>query len=933
MVNVELYINGKLCDITNPYDLGIRLQKEILIPSEITTKNVQYSYTVTLPFSKKNDEIFGYANNEEVKNKFNHLYNAELIVDSIKIFSGLFKLTSISKSYKGNLYKPSQLTIKEIFGEKKMNENGNWEIPFTDVTSSFQRYNTPSSSIQPCIFPLVLYGLLPKVSKNPNAMVNGEQVGEYTAKDLWDEYVRLGIEDFPPAVNVLQMLKKIFSNNGYVLGGSAFDDSRLTNLYVSYKNPSDYIQEWNWGRLATIKIKGNWENVVNRYDSSRVFERNIERNETEGGTFYTCDLFNCNRVNITSVEDSGTNTIYGEMEDKWGSDANYQKKRLHITIPKSGLYKIRLQANITLDNTYNHSGRNSGWKWEDGTTGIRYTSAGQYDNGKRNNRFGRKRYEIQLVRDYGEGDFDITNKTICGWYFKPNNPQNNDFSSGSTDNYPKYFPYPYKAQLVDASSDDKFINGFHWGKVDNQDYNPKGYAANYMFIKNGYSWDNQFTQKEKIYSAYNNRNSTWCWGTDEDAIIEIDPNTGEEVEGGDDGISLAWKESNRYTAVITNVNSSSIAQSNDYIGSGELYHIIWLNKGEHLTLLSVSEANDLRRNTDHTKWNWGCGYQKIDFELDIEPFRTDRSWIKINNQSNGYASMNWLDESNFRKDGLDLISFLPSDVKTDEWIDNFCKAFNLSLTSDDKGRYSLDVKQSNQLNTSSVIDLEDKTNVKYRTNEPLGLPSAFEIGFKINEEEEGFVRTNFNGGGSFLTGTLDSKVLSQTSSFSYNWFKPIRKNISGEGEKTYQLPIISNNEVWTDEIPYSEGLPKVYTSYSQRFFYYNNTLNEKVGNISLGNKSIVVADVSNTYDDDKILILDYENKEFSILTTYFTIISNNDSNYTEIECYLTADEYEKLNGNSMVKFNGDLYYVSSLTGYDPTMANPTKLKLIRKVNI
>ncbi|NDV83957.1 hypothetical protein [Bacteroides sp. 51] len=113
MVNIELYINGKLCDITNPYELGVRLNKEIFIPSEITSKDVQYSYTITLPFSKNNDEIFNYANNEEVKNKFNHLFNAELIVDSIRIFEGLFKITSIDNNkYKGNLYKPLDIRYK-----------------------------------------------------------------------------------------------------------------------------------------------------------------------------------------------------------------------------------------------------------------------------------------------------------------------------------------------------------------------------------------------------------------------------------------------------------------------------------------------------------------------------------------------------------------------------------------------------------------------------------------------------------------------------------------------------------------------------------------------------------------------------------------------------------------------------------------------------
>lgn len=933
MINVELYINNQLCDIVTPYELGVRFQREILIPSEITTKDVQYSFTIKLPTSSTNNKIFNYANVEEVKNKFNYEYKALLIVDSIKVFDGKFRLTEIDEdTYKGNLYIPAAKTIKEIFGSKKLTENGNWNIPFTDFASSISEYNTrQKTEIQPCIFPFALYGLLPKVSTNPNAVVNGEVVGEYTAKDLWDEYVRLGIEDIPPSINCLKMLKTIFNNNGYTLGGTAFEDSRLTNLFVSYKNEADYVQEWNWGRLCSFNIKGTWESVVNRYDGSRTFERNIERNETDKGTFYTVNLFDCNQVNFTSISDTGTNVITSDNKDKWNDD-RYRRKKAFITIPKSGLYKIKVKGSIELDDTYNHSGRNSGWKWEDGVTGNRFTSAGQYKNGSRNNRFGRKRYEIQLVRDFGSGDFETSYKTVVGFYYKPNNPQNNDFSNKSPENYPKYFPKEYKAHLIDASTDEKFLCGLHFGRASNDsDYNPKGYPANYMFIKNGYSWDKSFTQSKKIYSAYNNPDGCWCWGTDNDATIEVDPDTGEEIEG-EESIDLAWRDSNRYEAHIDNIPNSYISQSGDYIGNGELYHIVYLEKGEHITLLCVAEANDLRRNTDKTKWDWGCAYMKMNFELDVQPFRTDTSWITINNNGNGYQNMDWNTESNFKKDNIDLIKFLPNDVKTDEWIDNFCKAFNLTLRLNGLRNFDLDVKQTNTLNTTSVIDLENKANTNYRNNTPLGLPSAFEIGFTINDEEEGYRRTGEDGGGKIETGTVDGTILTQTSNFSYCWYKDIRKKIGNETEKNIQLPIISNYEIWENSMNYSEGVQKLYTSYAQRFWYYSGILNDKAGNISIGGKDLKLADVSNTFNKDKILILNYSNKGNTILRTYFTVIASNDTNYTEIECYLTPDEYDRLDGSSLIKWNGDLYYISSIEGYDITEKNKTKLKLIRKMN-
>ena len=316
MVNVELYINNQLCDIVSPYELGVRFQREILIPSEITTKDVQYSFTIKLPTSATNNKIFNFANVEEVKNKFNYEYNAILIVDSITVFTGKFKITEIDEeTYKGNLYIPAAKTIKEIFNGKKMTENGNWYIPFKDI-GSVGGYNSKMiTELQDCIFPIVLYGLLPKNPINSNAIENGEVVGEYTPKDEFDDYVRMGIEDFPPSVNVLRMLRKIFENNGYTLGGTAFEDTRLTNLFVSYKNESDYEQEWNWGDMASFKVKGNWESVRNRWQNYRTFERNIERVESDKGAFYVTDLLNCNRTVITEISDTGRNLTTSVEKD------------------------------------------------------------------------------------------------------------------------------------------------------------------------------------------------------------------------------------------------------------------------------------------------------------------------------------------------------------------------------------------------------------------------------------------------------------------------------------------------------------------------------------------------------------------------------------------------------------------------------------------
>lgn len=931
MVNVELLINNQLCDIVSPYDLGVRFQREILIPSEITTKDVQYSFTIKLPTTATNNAIFNFANVEEVKNKFNYEYNAILIVDSITVFTGKFKITEIDEDvYKGNLYIPSAKTIKEIFNGKKMTENGTWDIPFTDITSSFSKYNLPSSTIQPCIFPLVLYGLLPKISKNPNFVVNGDVVGEYSAKNIFDDYVRLGVEDFPPSINVLQMLRKIFENNGYTLGGTAFEDSRLTNLYMSYMNDSDYVQEWNWGKLSKFNIKGKWSAIEN-IDSNRQYERCFSRNETDKGVYYATNLLDSNRITNVTYDDSGSNISRILVPNNNGE--GYDKIKYDIIIPQSGLYKVKFNATVRLEDRRDY--------YND-INGSDFICCGSKSDWSENYLYN-KRVEVVVLRDYGEGDFRLDNATICGLYCNSNENQNIQFDSRNRNNYPKYFPKRYCMQMVDASTNSNFINGLAFGNPNWSNENRRLTSPRYeehshpLVIKNGWSWNTSFTQKKKIYSAYNNTTNYDAWNV-------VNYELGEGEEDLPENNTVDWVDSTKYYTVLKNAPSTYVNSDNRLNGNGQVCSIIYLEKGERLTVASISDAGDRRVDNEKTKTNWGMNVHYIDFELDVELFRNDVEWIKINDKGKGIEEMDWNYMSNVGKDTINLIKFLPNEVKTDEWIENFTKAFNLKLSQNGLTNFDLNVKQSNQLNTSSILNLENKANVNFRNNTPLGLPSTFELGFTINKDEEGFKKTGEDGGGKFDTGTIDGKVLTQTSNFSYNWFKTIRRETKklrpihqrppayDRYEYDIELPIISNSEVWADDVQYSEGLSKWYVDYAQRFWYYKGTLEEGLEPIQIGRNSIVVANVSNTFSQDKILNLDYKNKSNSILSTYFTVVASNDTNYTEIECYLTPDEYDRLDGSNLVKWNGDLYYISSIEGYDITEKNKTKLKLIRKMN-
>lgn len=921
MDNIELYINGNLCDTGKNF--GVRLKRQLISPAELNTKDAQASYSVTLPLSHTNDRIFSYASIEESKGKFNQAYTAELIINSYRVFSGNFRLAEINKGgYKGNLVIPVSKTVKDIFGDSKLTDNAPLEIEFKDFAESVSGWNNKAKSgeLPPCIFPYVLYGLLPKVPLSSG-------VTEYSDRDLWDESVRIGIEDLPPSLNTLNMLKHIFDKKGYTLTGSAFDDIRLKSLYASYKNETKHQQEWNWGDLAKVSVEGTWKIADNDGRNYKNFERQISLNDDEYGGYYTINLFNSNKAKL-SYTDTGTNVLYSEYKDKY-PEPDYTRKSLLLTIPKSGYYKIRLTCD---DFKINSLGEHLRY-WDNGN---KFTSSRQ-SHQERNNRFDKSRYEIQVLRDYGTGEFKNTN--IVGFYNKPQFPQN---SYNDTSQHPKYYPKAKGAMVIDPSVNENFICGLHWGRHED-DYNPKDLVdmCNFMFIANGFSWNKLFTQTKKISSAYSSwgedvTGNYWCWGTRDEESEESE----EPLE--EDNPTPVWlkkyvkRRYGRFKNYADNINF--IEQTGDVQGRGRTECVIWLEKGESLTVSVAGDMGDMRRGSNHhTEFDqWIVLIDNVSFKLEVEPFREDLTWNNFNN-SGSYDPdnlLNWEDDINFQTKGIDLIKFLPNDVRTDDFIENFCKAFNLKLSQTGINSFSLDVKQTKKIHQNNFIDIDPLASVKDRANQPLGLPSAYSIGFTVDAEEEGFkISEGDDGGGVFYTGAIEGNVTEQKSNFSFNWFKTINKQ-----ESTVlvdiPIPVISKAEVWIeDNTLYSEDMAKRYPNLALRFWYFDGLLNDLGASFNVGGlgsqKAVQLAKVSNTLPG--LNSLSYKNDSNTILNNYFSLLTDANSHYTIIDCYLRPEQYEEIGDGAKVRFNGDMYYVAELDGYDPLNKNKTTLKLIRLI--
>lgn len=882
-MNIELYINGQLCDIGNPRDLGIVLKRVFIKPSELNTKDAQKSYEITLPATPHNNEIFAHINIEEVQGKFTTYPDALLYIDGVKILDGKFRLSSISRdSYRGNLGVPAPATIKDIFGETTMNQAGKWMIPFNgvpdlayynaldykDVRSKDSEYNY--GNIPPCIFPFVLYKLLPKESAN----------GIYTAKDELDNSVNFSLDDFPPSVNCVHMLRQIFKNAGYNLTGSALNDPRINNLYVSYKNPNEHEIQWGTGE---IKIEGSWGNLVDGVREQ--FRGNTDLSANYG--FIIAEIMKYKNSRVRIIKDSGANV----------SQKNGITK---LTVPATGLYKVRFNAGLKLPKS------GSAGKDSDGISIIPGTLSDTS-------------FEVKVLRNFDSSQIDIYPYLSPDNVFARNNINQEPNQEGNI------YPQEGEVNFIDPYQNPYFICGFSWGNIPTNTENYDKYQNphledeaikhNPMATTGGISWtmdsgDDGIPKIEsRIYSAVRSKEYTDKYGNGSNNIFKV------ELEGVE------------YPGTMLSTGEYATA-------TGWISQVVWLEKGDDLSILMHSSMKRSVDENNFRQWHWIN--QQINYELSLQPFRHDIGWLKINEKGASTEPMKWNDTPTFINDRMNLMQTMPTGVKVNDWIDNFCKAFNLNLINTGNKNFELNIKKRDVvINTSSIIDLDRKAHINLCQNEPLGLPYLFDLGFTIDTSEEGYyesmtdkddLNSGYDGGGQFYTGSMETSKVEQKSSFSYCWYKRLKDN-THPGNDIY-TPVVTDHEVWENPHDYKDQKETKYYDKTQRFWYRHKTMEVIIGQQE--NRKTDVALVANEYaDSDKPLSLDYENKAESIMGNYFLLLTG-EKNYTSVECNLTAEEYARL-PYSLARLNGDLYNIAEADGYDPLGSKKTKLRLIKRI--
>ena len=135
-----------------------------------------------------------------------------------------------------------------------------------------------------------------------------------------------------------------------------------------------------------------------------------------------------------------------------------------------------------------------------------------------------------------------------------------------------------------------------------------------------------------------------------------------------------------------------------------------------------------------------------------------------------------------------------------------------------------------------------------------------------------------------------------------------------------------------DGYDYSESLKHDGYGLAQRFWFKPEQTTCYVYLDVYPQELVTIYEPHNLYTNyrDVYFNLSYKTNERSLLTEYFSICPYIDSNYVDIDVYLTSDEYVLLKSGARVRFDSDVYYPVNIEGFDASMSNTTKLRMIKK---
>jgi hypothetical protein len=896
---IELYINNKFVDLSD--DVNIRIDKQIFDVNQIKTNDGEFSYSIDIPATDNNKDIFSNANILSVRGKYAKTYSCKLYADSLLIFEGVCLLNSTtSKSFNCNLINLRINDIDTIFGDKTFNSY-KWEVPFSGITT----INTVNSdTTSKYCFPVISYGVFPK---SPSGTY-GDDYKSYTDTFTIDNTNRWYYTSFPPSLNLIESVKRLFNSEGYTVDGNIFNDEILNNIYMSLSLNDSQPFVYNYGQEIMGKVSGNTSGTINAssigFTKKLRYPFQLQNIWGSAGANNPYKFYNFDEVNVFDLLSSASTITHNDSY-------MFDNSTNNIVIPADGWYDVHINGYIYTD--YQElSGVTE--KRLDVATGVLSDATFNTNSSVLTD----CPFEIQMIKVGGDSIDSMSDamnsveligssqKIVYGY-------------DGNRANTPFYYYNVYPHERDNYYTRDDFgydTFSLYRTSADTESKTPIEYdmEVNPNFIcgvsdlmmpslavcKNKPSWMNGVSALSRARNQNGYYASTYNWSIGQPS----------QTFTASSIYNDAYTSTNNLDRTIDPETKNRALDFNFY---GEVY----LKRNDIINLVGV-QRNWV--NSNGSKVSYTTRYD-LNFALSArEPL--ERKGDTLNSYQYNF--------SNFSTN-LNLFNFMNKEMKVSDFLNNFLKQFNLSY-SNNGNTISINTTKLNS-NSNSYIDLDNRTDEHISQN--LNLPSSYEVRYDIDANEYGFELTvpddhlyddnwqDFGDSGStkiIISELPESTAKEENVGISYSYYKDFQFQ-----NNPISLLTIGDTDIFFGNY---EDLMKE-DGYSKTLRYYFRT-DGAIGTLTTVYDGVpydwVIAP-KNFYNG---VNLSYKTTESSLLDRYFNLYTDVSGEYVELETYLTAEEYLKLTKGVGVKYDYNIYLLSSISGFDPSGKNKTKLKLIRK---
>lgn len=865
-MNIQLYVENRLCDFdTNTY---FTLQKEFEEEEELIVKEVEYSYTISIPTSTKNKEIFGFIDTFDVANKFGRIYDAELYVDEMLILKGKLKLSEIADGYfKGNLYNPANVTVSDILGDRMLTDIIPHMKPMNNMTDYKQQNNytiglsttdIPKTQYRDrhICYPYVLYSL----PYNDGNKAISDNLNFYT-QNLQYGYHTMTADNVFPAFNVCSILKDMFKTEGYNLIGNIFDDEKFKDLYQTFQySYSDFLDKKN--APYYLKFSCTYDNYRNKkipstLESAVIWSQNDWTPSGHEGGFNGSFEYG---VDCPLTTDANNVTITEYSNDQHMLTSGESTNGRVIYIPKSGWYRIKLNGTMSYPDASNK----------------RYTeknreAVGGTSNGRTITDLSEQPFEIQLKKGYplenpklySFNSFIPSMPTHFGdnmssvyyddgngsWIKCMENERNRRYGKNQGTMILKdYSDFSISDFVCGARFGDAYFGPHYYGYKKG----PARATERLATMGVGLALPNAGRSPEtkslgedgNTYFRVHTKTppSTYTYGYNTaQAMVREDSYSNFEGYNIVDFNTKRWDTtSNEGKKSYQGASNSTARSTSKTAGTYDVNTVVWLEKGDTLYIELLMPRNNDDNDTYHGGW-LGTGHKRwvgaryhinrtmVNFTLEMGFINNDKKWVPTSTQP--IPDFNVL--KNDRETNVN--QFLPN-VKCNDYLNNFLQTFNLQLTMPTKNTFSIDFNAMNDIQ-GNIISIDNLANIKDAEFKALNTPSERQLTWKIDTSETGYYDGNkspyktddypwydsgYTGSISITNETNTSgSIDKKESQWSYAWYKDIRfTNGQGLTPQTASIMVIADKEKYDSSYTYlnaeSDALE---TSKTMRFFF------------------------------------------------------------------------------------------------------------------